>query len=75
MTTKTIQLTRQDLIEVLVEYRMTHWDNDLQEEAIRYGRTGFDEMTDADLESYANEELSWPLHGPEYRIVKEEPQL
>lgn len=46
-------ITREGLIEKLIEYRGANWDYIDTREMLEYGRTGFSEMTNQNLEEIA----------------------
>lgn len=52
-TTVKTPITREGLIEKLIEYRSEQWDHDDTVEMLEYGRTGFVEMTNEVLEEIA----------------------
>jgi len=50
---KKVEITREALIEKMIEYRQGNWDASDTWEALYYGRNGFGEFTNADLEQQA----------------------
>ena len=48
-----LPITRAELIEKLVEYRSDDWDHHDTDEVLRYGRIGFEELSNDDLEQIA----------------------
>lgn len=51
----TVSITRAELIYKMAEWRVDDWDTDDTEEVLRYGRIGFNEMPNEELEEIANE--------------------
>lgn len=50
---KTVNITRSALIEKLIEYRSDDWDHHDTDEVLEYGRIGFIELSNEDLERIA----------------------
>lgn len=52
---KVVEITREALIEKMIEHRGSDFDDHDIEEVLRHGRTGYEEMDNAELEEVANE--------------------
>lgn len=52
-TMRTIPIARAALLEKLIDYRSDDWDENDTEEALRYGRLGYEELTNEELEQLA----------------------
>jgi len=48
-----LPITRAELIDKLVEYRWDDWDHHDTDDVLRYGRIGFEELSNDDLEQIA----------------------
>ena len=71
-TTVKTPITREGLIEKLIEYRSEQWDHDDTVEMLEYGRTGFVEMTNEVLEEIANDDYMLQ-EGVYYKITDTDP--
>ena len=69
---KTVGITREGLIEKLIEHRAENWDHDDTVDILEYGRTGFAEMTNEVLEEIANDDYMLQ-EGVYYKITDTDP--
>ena len=72
---KTVDITRAELIEKMVEYRGDDWDHHDTDEVLRDGRIGFNEMTNGELEDLAFEGYMMEEDGEvvKYHITDADP--
>ena len=70
---KNVQITREALIDKMVEHREDDWDTDDTEDALRHGRIGFEEMPNAELEEIANDAYCMMEEGNEVRYTITDP--
>ena len=67
---KNVQITRNGMIEKLIEHRMEGWDESDTDEAIRCGRIGYEELSNQDLENLAGEWCLFTNDGEEVESWK-----
>lgn len=69
LTPEPTPITRAALIEKLIEYRSDDWDENDTDEALRYGRFGFTELSNDDLEQLAVDFMLEDADGNEVRYT------
>jgi hypothetical protein len=57
---KKVEITREALIEKMIEHRGDDWDHHDTDEVLRHGRYGFVEMSNEELEEIASESYYIP---------------
>ena len=81
--TVTKEITREalieKLIEELIEYRQDNWDGEDLWDALYYGRKGYSELTNSELEETANEwfdgDMLYTISDADTHTVSEEERL
>lgn len=70
-TIPTVDITREALIDKLVDFRTDNFDSEDIVDAVRYGRDGYEEYTNAELEQQAMDYMLVDDEGNEvkYRIA------